>query len=249
MNPRFQLPNKIQLENKEVDIIDFYHSMKNELTPERLKRIEEIAKLKTFDVAVITENIFDRGNLNAIMRSSENFGFTKFYSYEAKQIKKANPNSQRTTTGADKWLEYKSLNNYTTDISTIKAEGYKIIATSLDKSAKPLDQIDLVSQPIALVFGNEKDGITEQMRDCADETCIIENAGFTQSLNVSVAAAIVMHQVFQTRKESNRVTGLDKKELELLTAHYLFRSFQKYEYRMYELLKLYQKRSTEKTTI
>jgi tRNA (guanosine-2'-O-)-methyltransferase len=247
LNPRFQLPNKVILEKEEVDIIDFYHSMKNELTPERLARIEEIATLKTFDVAVITENIFDRGNLNAIMRSSENFGFTKFYSYEAKQIKKANPNSQRTTTGADKWLEYKSLNNYTSDISSIKAEGYKIIATSLDKQAKPLNQIDLVSQPIALVFGNEKDGISDQMKSCADETCIIENAGFTQSLNVSVAAAIVMHQVFQARKKCIKETGLNKEEVELLTAHYLFRSFQKYEYRMYELLKLYQLRRSETT--
>ena len=242
MNPRFCLPNHFELENIEVDAKDFFHYMKNEVTPERLQRIQEISRLKTFDVAVITENIFDRGNLNAIMRSSENFGFSKFYSYEARKLKEANPNSQRTTTGAEKWLEYESLSNYDLDIKRIKELGYKVVATSLSPKALPLGKLDLCSTPVALVFGNEKKGISESMQESADELCIIENAGFTQSLNVSVAAAITMHHTFEKRREAKLNTGLNEEQQSVLEGHYLFRAFQKYEYRMHELLKLYQLR-------
>lgn len=244
-NPRFNLQTHIELCEKEIDALHFYECMKNEVTPERLSKINKMAQIKTFDVAIITENIFDRGNLNAIMRSCENFGFTKFYSYEAQAIKKANPNSQRTTTGADKWLEYKSLNNYDTDIEALKKEGYKIVSTSLGPNALPITEIDFTTQPTALVFGNEKEGISQEMESASDELCIIENAGFTQSLNVSVAAAITMHEVFRRRQEAKIGSGLSNYEKSLLASHYLFRAFQKFEYRWEDLLSLYYKRKEE----
>ena len=245
MNPRFNLTKNIELCGQSLNATSFFNCMKGEVTPERLVKIEEVSKLKTFDVAIITENIFDRGNLNAIMRSCENFGFSKLYSYEAQKFKKANPNSQRTTTGADKWLEYKPMLNYEDDIQAIKEQGYKIVSTSLAPGAKPLAQLDLTAQPVALVFGNEKTGITPQMQAVSDELCIIENAGFTQSLNVSVAAAIVMHEVFRQRRKKGMQSGLSPDEQDLLKAHYLFRAFQKFEYRWEDLLSLYYQRRQE----
>ena len=122
------------------------------LTPERWAKIQKVVASRTCDVSAVLENIYDRGNTSAVMRSAEAMGFQNIHLIEpGDRFKEAN----RVTAGADKWLDVVRFRETPAAIEHLKARGYMVLATHLDSSAKPLESMDL-TRPIALVFGNEK---------------------------------------------------------------------------------------------
>lgn len=190
------------------------------LTPERQEKIDRVVEGRCKSVGVILEDIYDRGNASAVMRSMEALGFLSVHMVETgAKFKTAN----RVTKGADKWLAVKKWKTTRECVMNLKERGFKICVTDLEAS-KPIHEIDF-SVPSMLVLGNEKDGISKEMREMADERIIIPMPGFVQSFNISVAGAISLYHIFLTRQMKQKTLGdLTDKEKQILKAIYALRT-------------------------
>ncbi|MEN0057907.1 MAG: RNA methyltransferase [Bdellovibrio sp.] len=191
------------------------------LTEERRQKIQRVVSARNFDTAVVLEGIYDRGNISAVMRSAEGLGFGNFHVIETQEkFKEAN----RVTQGADKWVEVQKWKKTADCVGHLKKAGYKICVTHLDAKAKPLHEVDF-SGKTALVLGNEKDGVTEEMIAAADETVIIPMTGFVQSFNISVAGALSLYHISQDRmKRTGSSSSLSEVEQGVLQAYYYLRT-------------------------
>lgn len=182
------------------------------LTKERQNKISTVVEKRNFNTSVILENIYDRGNMSAVIRSAEAFGITRFDSIEPNDKIKQ---SQRTTAGADKWVQVNRWKDTPGCLSHLKKQGRKIYVTHLSDRAKSIYDIDW-SLPHAIAFGNEKSGASSSLIEMADECIIIPMSGFVQSFNISVAAALC----FQVISRSSLNSQLNEKEKEILKAIY-----------------------------
>lgn len=217
----FSLANKINYKadhfaNTE-DILKYIYPL---LTPDRQKKIDRVASQRCFDISVVLEGIYDRGNISAVMRTAEGLGFADFHVIEKfEKFKEAN----RVTQGADKWVEVKKWKSTQEYIQYAKENKIRICVTSLEAS-KPLHEINF-STPLALVLGNEKDGVSKEMLEAADERVIIPMPGFVQSFNISVAGALCLYHISQDRlRRLGKNTDVTDEQIEILKAHYALRT-------------------------
>ena len=169
------------------------------LTDERLEKINHFAPESSDFVLPVIEDVFQFRNAAAIVRSVEACGFHKIIAMESEH--EFNPNL-RVTKGAETWVEVEKLPHNLDSLREIKNRGYKILAVSPENNATMLSDYDL-KEPVALVFGTEAAGVSEEILDFADETLAIPMYGFTQSFNVSVAAAICVYELKQKLLRSN----------------------------------------------
>lgn len=176
-----------------------FEYLKQFLTDERLSKIEFYAQESSDFVLPVMEDIFQFRNAAAIVRSVEACGFHKIVAMESEN--EFNPNL-RVTKGAETWVEVEKMPHQLESLKKIKEKGYKILAVSPEKNAIMLPDYDL-KEPVALVFGTEKEGVTEEILDFADETVAIPMYGFTKSFNVSVAAAICFYDLKQKLMKSD----------------------------------------------
>lgn len=190
-----------------------------QITVERQQRFNEVLSHRTFEVATVCESIYDRGNISAVIRSAEAFGFAPFHIIETGEKFK---NSARVTRGAEKWVEERKWKSTSSAVEFLKSENRKLIVTSLDANVA-IDDIDF-SKPVALVMGNEKDGVSEEMKAAADYRIKIPMYGFVQSFNISVAAAISLHHISQKRKQLGLKSELTDQQRKILKAHYVLRT-------------------------
>lgn len=190
------------------------------LTPDRQKKIERVAAGRCFDISVVLEGIYDRGNISAVMRTAEGLGFSNFHIIETFEKFK---NANRVTQGADKWVEAKKWKTTTEAIKYFKDNKIRICVTSLE-SAKPIHEIDF-SSPLALVLGNEKSGASQEIMEAADERVIIPMPGFVQSFNISVAGALSLYQIYQNRLQKlGRNEDVTPEQIRILKAQYAIRT-------------------------
>ncbi len=201
------------------------------LTEARRQRIEEVLCWRSLQFAPVLENIHDQGNISAVMRSSEAFGFINFHLLETEQqrFKAAN----RVSKGADKWLDVQIHSTAEDLVEFMSQKGFKIYATHLSAVSRPVAELDF-SQPTAIVLGNEKKGVSESLRELCDGDVIIPMYGFSQSFNISVAAALVFQTAFEKRLASRNDALSGKTELTLeqevqLRANYYLRSLKRPE--------------------
>ena len=187
------------------------------LTESRRKRICEVVRHRCFDVAVVMEGLYDRGNLSAVVRTGEGLGFANFHVIEtSERFKEAN----RVTQGADKWVELTRWKSTQTAIQSLKTQGKQLVVTALSSRSVPLDQVDF-SKPSALVLGNEKDGVSAEMIDAADVVAVVPMYGFVQSFNISVAGALCLFQILQDRRRRRGTQAdLSEEQQSILTALY-----------------------------
>lgn len=191
------------------------------LTPERRAKVEAVLPGRCFSNVLVLENIYDRGNASAVMRSSEAMGFSMVHMIELGEKFKE---SQRTTAGADKWVEVKKWKTTTDCVQALKDQGKQIIVTHLAADSKPISQIDF-SKPSALVLGNEKNGVSQEMIEAADHRVIIPMSGFVQSYNISVAGALCLYQMYLSRNQKlGQVGDLSLKQQQILKAIYAART-------------------------
>ena len=169
------------------------------LTEERLAKINFYAEESSDLVLPVIEDVFQFRNAAAIVRSVEACGFHKIVAMESEN--EFNPNL-RVTKGAETWVEVERLPHNINSLQKIKDRGYKIVAVSPEKNATHLSDLE-ITEPIALVFGTEKEGVTNEILEFADETVAIPMYGFTKSFNVSVAAAICVYELKQKLIDSN----------------------------------------------
>ena len=218
----FPLNSEIKLCNEKLSVspTDIMTHIFPLLTLERQKKIEKVAAERCFDICVVLEGIYDRGNISAVMRTAEGLGFSNFHIIETfEKFKEAN----RVTQGADKWVETKKWKSSKDFIKYAKDNKIRICVTSLE-AAKPLHEVDF-STPLALILGNEKSGASREILEAADERVIIPMHGFVQSFNISVAGALCLYQIYQDRlKRLKRVSDVTPEQVEILKAHYALRT-------------------------
>lgn len=165
------------------------------LSVDRIRKIEQVARGRTYATVPVLENLYDRGNASAVMRTAEALGFQRVDVIErGDKFKRAN----RVTQGADKWLDVFRWKSSAQCVSALKTLGYRVLATGFEPSSEPVSTVDF-SKPTAIVFGNEKDGVSLEARAAADGSVMIPMHGFVQSFNISVAAAICLHQAYRDR--------------------------------------------------
>lgn len=179
------------LEKSELE--SFYRYISQFLTKSRFEKIEHVAQTSSDFILPVMEDVYQFRNAAAIVRSAEGCGFHKIVAME--KINVFNPNLDLTK-GADTWVEIEKVPAKLESIKKIKQSGYKIVAVSPEKNATPLPDFQ-IKEPIALTFGTEWEGVTDEILDFADETLAIPMYGFTQSFNVSVAAAICFYELKQ----------------------------------------------------
>ena len=180
-----------------------FEYLKQFLTEERLQKIEHFSKESSDFVLPVMEDVYQFRNAAAIVRSVEACGFHHVVALEEENV--FNPNL-KVTKGAETWVQVEKMPNNLDSLKEIKSRGYKILAVSPEKNATMLPDYE-VKEPIALVFGTELEGVSDEILDFADETLAIPMYGFTKSFNVSVAAAICMYELKQKLMKS----GIDYK--------------------------------------
>ena len=191
---------------------EIYDYLQQFLTDERLSKIEHFSKESSDFVLPVMEDVYQFRNAAAIVRSVEACGFHHVVALEEENV--FNPNL-KVTKGAETWVQVEKMPNNLDSLKEIKNRGYKILAVSPEKNATMLPDYE-VKEPIALVFGTELEGVSDEILDFADETLAIPMFGFTKSFNVSVAAAICMYELKQKLMKSGIEYQLsDQKLLEL----------------------------------
>lgn len=172
---------------------EIYNYLSGFLTEERLRKIEHFSQESSDFILPVVEDVYQFRNAAAILRSVEACGFHKVVALEKENV--FDPNL-RVTKGADTWVEVEKLPRTMDSLKDIKNRGYKIVAVSPERNATMLPDYQ-PKEPLALVFGTEWEGTTDELLDFADETLAIPMYGFTQSFNVSVAASICMYDLKQ----------------------------------------------------
>jgi tRNA (guanosine-2'-O-)-methyltransferase len=174
-----------------------------------------------------------------VLRSAEALGFQCAHVIELDDKFK---NSARVSQGADKWLDVRkwrsmSPGDATRDcVADLKRQGFQVLATHLDHRAVPISEVD-VTKPTAIVYGNERDGISKEMIELCDQTVIIPMQGFVQSFNISVAAAISLYHISRERSLKFGAQGdLNASEKAILRAEFSLRSSKNPEKLIEEIL-------------
>ncbi len=190
------------------------------LLEERRRRIDAVVAERTYSVVPVLEGLYDLGNVSAVLRSAEALGFQSVHIVDSSPEFKA---ANRVTQGAEKWLDIHVWPDTPACVTQLRDRGYRILATHFD-CARPIEEIAF-DAPAAIVFGNERDGVSPEMLACADERIIIPMPGFSRSFNISVAAAIALYHIRRDRiARLGRHGDLDAADRRILTASYYLRS-------------------------
>lgn len=184
------IPDRFVVGDREIAADEVCRRLYAYLSPERAARIDRVLDERTYSVATVIEGLANSGNVSAVMRTAEGFGFQRFDLVAGEAPYK---HSRRTAQGADKWLDVRGWYEPEACAGALKADGYRIVATHLEERAHAAWDLDFTGR-VALVFGNEMRGMSPRMLACADELCVIPISGFVQSFNISVAAAMVLYQ-------------------------------------------------------
>jgi tRNA (guanosine-2'-O-)-methyltransferase len=190
------------------------------LTDQRKERIQSIVQRRSFHIVPVLDQIYDEGNISAVWRSADHFGFQSVHTVSSQKTRKVRSVSR----GSENWLDLYYWNKVEDCLNHHKSLGYKIVGTVIHPKAKTLEQL-VTDRPLCLVFGNEKEGLSSEVLKMADEWCSIPSIGFTQSLNISVAAGIIFHHFYQQRHQSGEsISSLSQEQQGILKAEYYLRS-------------------------
>jgi tRNA (guanosine-2'-O-)-methyltransferase len=183
------------------------------LTPSRIEKFRGVLSNRTRHFTVAVENIFQSHNASAVMRSCDCFGIQDLHVIANHNKYKL---SKDVAMGAEKWVDmhsyYKKENNTQDCIDHLKAEGYQIVATTPHTNDVLLPDFD-VRKKSAFFFGTEISGLSDIVLDQADAFVRIPMYGFTESYNISVSAALVLHDVVTRLKRSDVNWALSDEEL------------------------------------
>ena len=157
------------------------------LVPGRKARIDEVVASRTRTLTVVMEAFCDPQNVNAVLRTCEAFGVQEIHVVEGPM--KPYDRNKKISQNADKWLDVRRWKTTAECLGHLEAEGFRVYATHLGEGSRPLADLSFAGK-VALVFGNESRGVSEEALERADERYAIPMLGFVQSLNVSVAAAV-----------------------------------------------------------
>ncbi|MBC9811855.1 RNA methyltransferase [Crocinitomicaceae bacterium CZZ-1] len=172
------------------------------ITPSKVEMFERLAPMKSDYLTVVLENIYQEHNASAVLRTCESFGVQSLHIIE----KDCKYQVQRDIArGAGRWVDmynYNDENPTITCLQQLKSKGYRILATTPHENDCTIDTVS-IDKPMALVFGTEGDGISQDVIGLADEFVKIPMYGFTESFNISVSAAISMYALRSRLEKSD----------------------------------------------
>lgn len=192
------------------------------LTPQRLEKIMRVSADRTRYVTVVLENIFYTQNFSAVTRTCECLGIQDLYQIGTATQGRLNSDVAK---GASYWVDIHRQTDRPAAqaAAALKAAGYRIVAAMPAAGAKPFTELDLSAGKIAVAMGNETDGTGEEIKDLADEFITIPMYGFTESFNVSVSAALILHDLTKRLRASDIDWRLSAGELAQLRYRWIRR--------------------------
>ncbi len=170
------------------------------LTPERETKLREAARLTQPDITVVLENIHDPLNISAAMRSCDAVGIREIFVVYTQDYldKRGLVLGKRTSAGTFKWMDVYLFNDLSECIKRVRQRYGHVLAAMPGPSSTSLYDLDLC-QPTALMFGNEDEGISNEAMGLCDGLYTIPQAGFSESLNISVACAVSLYEAYRQR--------------------------------------------------
>ena len=183
--------------------------LENILTENRKERFLSVLKNRTRHFTVAVEDVFQMHNTSAVMRSCEVFGIQELHVIEQRFGKRID---KEIAMGAQKWVDINAFDSITVCLDNLQSRGYQIIATTPHEDDCLLEDFD-ISKPSALFFGTERDGLSEEILKRADGFLKIPMVGFTESLNISVSAAIIIQNLTERLRKSNIQWQLSEDEI------------------------------------
>lgn len=169
---------------------------------EREARMRNVLSNRIGNIRIVAEALHLRHNLSAILRSAESFGIHTVHLIQPKKAK-----ASSAARGAERWINIRIHYSIEECVEVLHKEGYRLFVADIDKEACTPHNIPL-DNPVAILMGTELTGVSKEARDLADGCIYVPMLGFTQSLNVSVAAACILHTLSHRVHAENRVERL-----------------------------------------
>ena len=180
----------------ETDLLEYLLTF---LTARRRERFAQVLSKRTRRLTLVLEDVFQPHNISAVLRSCDAFGIQDVHVVESRN--EYEPVSE-VALGSEQWLSVQRYETTSTCLHQLRSRGYHIVATSPGPDSKPLEEVEF-KHPLALWFGTEKNGLTDEVIKSADELVSIPMYGFVESFNVSVAAALCLQSL------TSRLRGSD----------------------------------------
>lgn len=210
----------------DTELIDYLSQF---VSDTRKAKFEEVLNYRTRHITIALEDLYQPHNASAVLRSCDIFGIQDIHIIENKHAYTVNKD---IAMGSPKWLnihKYRKAEDNTLDcINKLKARGYRIVATSPHKNGYELKDLP-VDKPLALIFGTELTGISDTVRAHADEFVAIPMYGFTESFNISVTAALCLHNLVEKLHATHDDWHLSEAEKNELRLNWLRKSINKVE--------------------
>ncbi len=190
----------------DIELLEYLESF---LTPRRAGLNKKVLEQRTNHFTVAIEDVYQLHNTSAVIRSCDVFGIQNVHVIEEVNIKRID---REIAMGAQKWID---INRYSTTgecIRTLKNKGYQIVATTPHDDSVIVQDFD-VSKPSVFFFGREQQGLSEEVLEAADSRLHIPMVGFTESLNISVSAAIILQYLTSKLKQTDIDWRLSPEEI------------------------------------
>ncbi len=186
----------------------------------RTKKIFTVLSHRQPDLTIVMENIHDPHNVSAMLRSADAVGIHEVQLVYTKE--KFPRVGKKSSSSASKWMERRKFDSIQSCYERLHGEGFTIYATRLEETARPLYSLDLTAKT-AIVFGNEHAGVSDEAVALADAAIMIPMMGMIQSLNVSVACAVILYEALRQRLSGKNFAAqkFSKSEFDRIYADWL----------------------------
>ncbi len=216
---------------------EFTAYLQDHITDRKKALIESKLAHRTRYLTVVLEDIHKSHNASAVLRTSECFGIQDLHIIEKEHPYNLHPH---ISSGSARWVDFhhydeRGVDNTKVCLDQLKRDGYRVLVTSLNEHAKPFDQIEM-DQKSAIVFGTEYSGVSDQALEMADEIVHIPMVGFTESLNLSVSAGIILQHYRQVLNNLNLPWQLSDKDKELIRLNWTMKGVRKIDLHIRQFL-------------
>ncbi len=167
-------------------------------TKERIEKVKKVLSLRQPDLRIVLEEVKNTHNASAVVRTCDAAGILHVDVISTSE--EVFPVNEAISTRAEKWLQFHYYTSTTDCLAQLKKKGFKIAATHLSEDSLSYLALDY-AQPIALVFGNEAEGISDEALELADYKIRIPMIGMAQSLNLSVSVGIILYEAMKQRQD------------------------------------------------
>jgi tRNA (guanosine-2'-O-)-methyltransferase len=170
------------------------------MTPERTERLNAVLSKRQLNITIVLENVADPHNISAVMRTCDAVGIQEIYILNT-VIPKHKKWGAKSSSSAAKWLTIHQFTDVKSCFEALRKNYQKIYTTHLSTDAVDLYDINL-TENVALVFGNEHSGVSDELIGLADGNFIIPQVGIIKSLNISVACAVSVYEAYRQKKNA-----------------------------------------------